>query len=549
MSQQQIQQVLLGIAAAGRSQPRDAISQCEALLDQFPKLVPAWCLAGRFHRVLGDLDKAKNCLDEALSLDPSALPAIAELAQLAIASRRYADAAEYFGKLTELQPGNANHWFNLGMVEERLGRFDSALRALGTALEKSPQKPADIHARMGGLLAMTGREEEAEKAYWQAIELDPELADAHFGLGMMTVAEGRIDDAIGMFRRALERRPGFAPAWQQILEAKRIESDDDADLATVRELLSGPEMAQDDRESLSFAVAKACDDLGQYDEAFSYYQQANSLKRERVTAFDRDELQRSTDGLIDQDLPAAAPLAAQEEATVPVFVIGLPRSGTTLVDQILTAHPQAEGLGENPFFEAALEGHAHDAWTTLDDGAIAGIRERYLALLADVGGSVVSNKYPAHFRLAGLIRRVLPEARFVHVTRNLLDTGLSMYFQDFPLGNHYANDLDDIAAYVTAYQRLMAHWSAGLGEETLLEIGYEALIDDQEGESRRLIAFCGLEWDPACLDFTANQRRVSTLSRWQVRQPLYSSSRNRWQHYQQHIPGLIEALGEPDAEG
>jgi tetratricopeptide (TPR) repeat protein len=394
-------------------------------------------------------------------------------------------------------------------------------------------------------LALAGQEDDAEQSYRHALGLDPDSAEAHFGLGLMAVSQGRLDDGIGEFRQSLEKRPGFAQAWQQILEARRIEKEDDADLVSVREALQQPALSADDRESLNYALGKACDDLDQYKEAFSHFEAANRLKRQRLPAYDRVELERSTDALITASLADDRSDEVASGGILPVFVIGLPRSGTTLIDQILTSHPQAAGLGESPFFQAALAGKSDGEWETITPDAIDDLRSRYLRLLDTVGGSVATNKYPANFRLVGLIKKVLPEARFVHVTRDPLDTCVSIFFQDFPSGNHYANDMEDLASYLAAYTRLMEHWREVLADDSLLELSYEALLDDQQRESRRLLSFCGLDWDPICLDYADNSRRVSTLSRWQVRQPLYKTSLDRWKNYQDHLGVLIETVAEP----
>ena len=547
MSQQALQQELLNIAAAGRQQPEHAIARCEALLQQFPQLVPALCLAGRFHRIMGNLERAGSCLDEALSIDPAAVPAIAEKSQLAIASHQYHDAAKHLRELIALKPDPADNWFNLGIVEEKLGRFPEAADAFRSALERTPRQADEIHARLGGVLALAGREDDAEQAYRRALELEPDSPDAHFGLGLLAVSEGRLEDGIGEFRLAVEKRPRFAQAWQQIVEARRIEKEDDADLLSLRDALLQPALSADERESLNFALGKACDDLGHYDEAFTHYATANQLKRDRLPGYDRNEVARSTDALIAAGLENGKSVDAAISDALPVFVIGLPRSGTTLIDQILTAHPRTAGLGEFTFFQTALAGRPEAEWPQIDAAEIDDLRSQYLQHLKSATGSVVSNKYPANFRLVGLIRKVLPEARFVHVARDPLDTGLSIFFQDFPTGNYYANDLEDLAAYLGSYTRLMDHWREVLGEESLLELSYEALLDDQEKESRRLISFCGLEWDAACLDYASNSRRVSTLSRWQVRQPLYKSSVGRWKNYQDHLGALIATVAAPES--
>ena len=222
----------------------------------------------------------------------------------------------------------------------------------------------------------------------------------------------------------------------------------------------------------------------------------------------------------------------------------MPRSGTTLVDQILTAHPRAGGVGELAFFdEAATAFYAGG----LGEPEGKRLRQDYLRRLAREDRQVVSNKYPANFRNVSLIRWLLPEARFVHVRRGALDTCLSVFFQDFPVGNLYANRLEDIASYYREYRRLMDHWTRGAAD--ILDLSYEALLHDQAGVTGTLLEFCGLDWDDACLDYAGNPRPVGTLSRWQVRQPLYTSSIGRWRRYRGQLAPLIESLGPFAEEG
>ena len=227
------------------------------------------------------------------------------------------------------------------------------------------------------------------------------------------------------------------------------------------------------------------------------------------------------------ELPDAPP------APTPVFVVGTPRSGTTLAEQILVRHPDVEGLGENPFFDAAAEG-ALSPWPrpagTVEATALARVRDDYLDLLRRAERpSHVTNKYPANFLHLGLLAALFPDAVFVHCERSPDDAALSIFFQDFPVANLYANDLDDIDAYMAGYRELMDHWAGQLGPR-LVPLGYESLVADPEGESRRLVAAVGLRWDDACLDAAAGTS-ASTLSRWQVRQPVYTRSAGRAAHY------------------
>jgi len=449
----------------------------------------------------------------------------------ALASTRgeFGQAIDFYRRLIDAGHRQPDLWFNLALAEERRGRFEEAALGYREALEAGAPNTAEVHARLGGVLAAMGSDEAARIEFDTALAEDEDCVEAILGLGMADVIEGRFEDALQRFRRCVERRPDCAEAWKQILESRKLTHPADQDLAAVQAIFARPDLPSEAREQLGFALGKAFDDLGLYDEAFEYYHRANEQKRRRLPAFDRAALERQTAELL---ASARAPSPRQKRRPVsltPVFIVGMPRSGTTLVDQILTGHPDAAGVGELAFF---------DAGGSLADGDL---RSAYLERLASTGARVVSNKYPANFRHLPLIRRLFPEARIVHVVRDPLDTCLSIYFQDFPVGNLYANDLEDIAAYYRSYRTLADAW-AGSGSGAL-EVRYETLLEDAEGIAHRLLAYCGLGWHAGCLDFTANPRPVTTLSRWQVRQPLHTASVGRWRHYRDHLDGLIRALG------
>ncbi len=525
-----LQQLLTGLTQLARSRPDLAMQQAEALLRQFPRLVPVHCLAAHLARRCGDLERAERHLDSALAEDPEAPPAVFEKGVLAAIRSDYREAVRCFRWLTENGHGRADPWFNLALAEEQLGHFDQAIAAFREALERGADNAPAVRARLGGALAAAGKDDEARTAIEAALSEDPECVEALLALGMLELSAGSMETALDRFRQCVQVRPDCAEAWQQILESRKLEDANDPDLEAVRGLWARANLPAESRERLGFALAKACDDLGLYDEAFGYLREANSLKHRRLPGFDRDAWAREcADRLASARHPAAARSRRNPVTVVPIFVIGLPRSGTTLVDQILTSHPRVAGVGELPFFEGCED---------REDGAL---RADYLDRLADTGAKFVTNKYPANFRHLPLIRRLFPEARVVHVVRHPVDTCLSIFFQDFPTGNLYANDLEDIAAYYRGYRALTEAW-AGRGSG-VFEVRYESLTADLESNTHRLLAYCGLPWAPECLDFHANPRPVATLSRWQVRQPIYATSAGRWRHYEAHIGPLVEALG------
>lgn len=545
---ERLKRELMAIAEEARARPAAALARCEALLKERPDLVPALCLAGSLHRRLGNLSRAASFIDAALARDPGASPALFEAAQLASMAGDWGRARRYSSQLAAKQPTSSDVWFNLGLASENLGRYDEAIDSYERALALPSQQPEEIRVRLAGVLAAAGREEEADKAYTKVLASDPQDPDARFGAGMLAMGRGDTAAAREAFRLAVELRPGFAEAWQQLLETRRIESPEDPDLASAERMLAAGELSPGDEERLHFGVAKAWDDLGDSQRAFEHFAQANRLKRARLPAFDRLACAAEFSALAESARDAMMPEGAEtgDASAMPVFIVGLPRSGTTLVDQMLTAHPKAGGVGEKPWVDQALGGLAPADWRSLDPARVEAISDTALAALEKVGSDVVTNKFPAHFRHLGLILKALPAARFIHVTRDPLDNGLSIFCQDFPIGNLYANDLEDIAVYIRGYRQVMAAWQASLGPR-VFEVRYESLLENPRQVVGEMLAFLGLPFDEACLDHTANERPVATLSRWQVRQPLYRSSIGRWRRYEAGLQPLIAALGEPDA--
>lgn len=361
---------------------------------------------------------------------------------------------------------------------------------------------------------------------------------------------GRFADARRAFERAVTLSPKQPAYHRALAEAERF-TENDPRLAALEALAREEEtFSEDQKVELNFALAKAYDDLKRYDDAFDRLQKANKIKR-RLVPYDEVQMMnffREITAAFTPELMEAK-RGVGHPSEVPVFVVGMPRSGTSLVEQILASHPSVCGAGELTFVQdlimAGAAGPQYPSSASLltnealhKFGGYYSVRAGALAPQA----KRIVDKLPANFRHLGLIHLALPNARIVHVRRDPIDTCFSCYSKLFLNGLNYAYDLGELGHYYKAYERLMAHWRSVLPQDALLDVQYEALVGNFADEARRLVAFCGLQWDERCLTFHETARAVRTLSGQQVRQPLFKTSIGRWRPYESRLQPLLDAL-------
>jgi tetratricopeptide (TPR) repeat protein len=502
-----------------------------------------------------------------------------EYAGLLAGLGRYEASASCYRDLLNRMPGNGRLHANLGHVLHCLGDFRAAVEHCRRAIELEPKLP-EAHLHLGNSLLALNALYEADDAYRAGLEIAPDHAALHTAHAMAERAVGRLADAEASARRALALRPDaadtlallgslaidhgrFDEAEELLRKALAIDPELPealTSLTAVRKMSAADAPWRDAAErvlagglpvahtiNLHHALGKYYDDIDERDAAFEHHRMGNELARRSRLRYDRAEMtQRVTRTLAAFDRNALA--AAQPGGTAserPVFVVGMPRSGTSLTEQILASHPQVHGAGELLYWIFAADAE-RAAPPEQRAARINELGRTYLEGLATQApdASRVIDKLPVNFRHIGLIHAALPGARFIHLERNSLDTCLSIYFQGFSAAHPYATDFGDLAHYYHEYRRLMAHWRAVLPSRTLLDVPYEDLVDDPEGWSRRMLAHIGLPWDPRCLEFHRTDRPVLTASNWQVRQPISKSSVERWRRYEQFIGPLREALGE-----
>jgi tetratricopeptide (TPR) repeat protein len=519
----------------------EALSATERALALDSRLSMAHNILGLLRAASGQRTQAVASYRQALALNPGYLEALNNLGNTLRDVGEHSEAVSLYRKAIELDAQSGETYCNLGNVLSELSRFEEATANFRHALALQADS---VRARLGlgAALRMQSLAAEAEASCLAALSLEPQNVEALSLLGELRVDRGLFSDAQQLFQRALALDPQFASVYCSIAAYRKMTADDGAWLKGVETLLESP-LPLGHEISLRYALGKYFDDLGRYDEAFANYRLANDATRRCGPSHDPGRLTGRVDRIIGAFDGAflGRRHSGASASELPVFIIGMPRSGTSLTEQILASHPSVFGAGEVRFWNHAF--NTFEAAEVKDESGarlFPGIAHDYLArLTSSAGGALrVIDKMPANFLYAGLIHAAFPRARIIHMQRHPLDTCLSIYFQDFVNRARYGHDLDDLAHYYREYVRITDHWRSLLPASALLEVPYEALVEDQEGWSRRMLEFIGLPWDPKCLDFHNTDRVVITASRWQVRQRISSASVGRWRNYEKHLGPL-----------
>jgi tetratricopeptide (TPR) repeat protein len=495
----------------------------------------------------GRLDEAINSLQLAAALRDDAAT-YHSLAIALTAQRDAGTAAAAYRRAIELAPGLVAAHVGLADLLQTMWDDEAAAASLRCAAALLPDHAEGL-CYLARALLIEGDFSAAARALRRASELDPTDSEVIKRLGDVLVRQGHFAAAAATFERALALEPRHARVHFALAEIGRCTVADRPRLALLGEILSEVSLGDEERMTLHFAAGKMYDDLGEYEAAMQHFDAANQIRGRRVR-FDSAALAVDIDRLVSrftsEFFTADRPLGSDDET--PLLIVGLPRSGTTLVEQVLSRHRDICGGGEYGFWvrQAAARGTLEP--TDLTPEMACGLAQQYLGLLRrDAPGAArVTDKLPFNVLHLGLIHALLPKARIIQCRRHPVDTCLSMYFTNFQQPAVFLSDKGALAAAYRQYARLMNHWREVLPPDRFFEVEYERLVSDCEAVTRELIAFTGLEWDEACLRPEQNPRPVMTASVWQARQPVYTTSIARWRHYQPWLGELGQLLTSND---
>jgi tetratricopeptide (TPR) repeat protein len=529
----------------------DAYQKAILLREQYPE---AYNNMASVLRDKGMLPEAEHAYRKAISQRKDYVEAYVNLAILLDNNDRSDEALRMLGDALKISPRHLGTLVQIARIQFRKSNYEQAEQAARLALRTDPKSPEAL-AVLGQVLHETDRLHEAVAVFEAALRLKPTLTEVNSVYGVCLKSLGRMDDAKRQFERTLELAPGAFGIYANLADLQKF-TPDNPHLAAMEGIMAeAAEPASDRYMPLHFALGKAYDDLGQYERAFQHFKTGTAQKRAKLKY---DEAQ--TLGFIDsireifnEDFIRNPPIQGSR-SEVPVFIIGMPRSGSTLIEQVLSNHPDTFGAGEIKEFSRqinmlrgrfpGLPRYPHIV-QKMSPGQYNLVADGYLnkLLALSPGSARITDKLLTNYYFVGLLHVLFPKARFIHTRRNPVDTCLSAYTKLFKDDMPHSYDLGELGRYYRKYEELMAHWEAILPPGVMKTVVYEDVVNDMPAMARELIDFLGLPWNDACLSFHESSRPVKTASVVQVRQPVYSSSVGRWKRYGEELRPLIEALG------
>jgi len=539
----------LGNALREDGQLEEAIKFYKKAIALNPEFADAYNNIGIILFELGKLNDAINFYMKALEIEPSYTEvhnnlgnALKEIGQVDDAVISYKAAIVFESDYTDAH-------YNLGVILQDLGRLQEAEMSYKTAIALQSDY-ADAHYNLGILFHETGQLEMAIKSLEMAVIINPENAEAHKYLGNTFQSNGQVDEAINCYEKALSIKPDHADAHRNLSTVKKY-IQDDTQVILMQKLLFAGELCQSDQIHLCFALAKAYEDLGKQDDLFKVLHKGNHLRKEELNYSISQDLDQNSNlrKLAHLNPSISEKLVLYKPSKIrPIFIVGMPRSGTSLVEQIISSHQEVHGAGELGTLNNIVLPIVNDCIFNekeVTEEKILLIRKSYLDFISrlDIPERIFTDKMPSNFKYIGFILKAFPEAKIINLNRDSKAICWSIYKSYFPgKGLGFAFNMEDLAGYYKSYNELMNFWHQ-LFPNKIYDICYEDLTINQEKETKKLLEYCELEWDDKCLDFHTNKRAVKTTSSLQVRKKMYQGSSEAWKKHVDYLQPLIKALG------
>ena len=560
----------------------DAIASFQAALRAMPAYAEAHNNLGNALHDAGQLDEAVASYTRALTLKPDYAEAHNNLGNVLVDIGKTGDALASFARALQFNPRMAQAYNNIGNALRAAGRYDEAAHNYTAAIQINPRyaqaytglgnalndqglhrqaidnikrgiqlhpDSAAAHNDLGNALSDMGRHEEAVASYQAALKINPDFAEVHSNLANALCEFGSYDEAIANYNQALQLKPRFAEAHNNLSKIKKY-NEDDPQIAQMSGRLADPTISESERMYLSFALGKAYEDTGDIDQSFNYLLQGNQLRKKELgydIRSDQANFELIKSLFSGENLPALEDDENVDEyPKKPIFIVGMPRSGTTLTEQILASHSQVFGAGElqavGRILSPLLRDMAITAKQEVSDEVLSQLKKTYLSELAELGDAerFVTDKMPANFKWIGFLLAAMPGTKIINLERDPAASCWSMFKLLFS-GNGYTNDLVDLAEYYLLYKDLMDFWRQKFPNQ-IYDLNYEALTENQEQKTRQLLEYCGLPWEEQCLEFHKTKRTVRTPSGKQVRKKMYTGSSAAWRKYEKHLQPMLSVL-------
>ena len=546
LSQEQLDYV---IQLYSSGQMDKALLSIKELIQDFPNIPLLHNISGACNSALGEIDSAIISFNKAIELKPDYDEAYFNLGVAFHQTGQLGEAINCYERAISIKHAYPTAHNNLGLIALSQGQLDNALKSFEWAVAYSPEY-AEAHNSLGAALQELKQFEKAKVSFKKAVALNPQYAQGLHNLAILSEIINLPDEASEYYEKALAVEPNYAEAYRNQSRTKKYKKND-PQIAQMQSIYSNDNLSISDKVHINFALAKVNEDLGNQKDFFKHLDEGSRLRKKQLNynINETEEFHSSLIRLFSEDQPKIKQLSLDPLDIRPIFIVGMPRSGTSLVEQIISSHHSVHGAGELNNFKnvvtPALKNYIGNLTNTINEDDLLSIRKNYIKSLMDLNVSekIITDKMPVNFRMIGLILTAIPEAKIIHLTRNPKATCWSNYKHYFANENGFTFDQEDLARFFILYQELMGFWHKSFPNK-IHDISYERLTTHQEDETQKLLKYCELDWDNNCLNFHKNTRAVHTASASQVRQKMYQGSSDAWKKYEKFLQPLIMGLNQ-----